>query len=102
MRKHKNETIKRVEEEGKGFKTAKKKFSQGHFHLIGICEASGKSITNRERIVERTKETLLLQRTPKQPGSKQQSKQWHRSPQRCWRNKLQEISQSFYNLPETQ
>ena len=43
-------------EEGKGFKTAKKKFSQGSFHLTCILEANGKNITNQDRIVEQTRE----------------------------------------------
>ena len=52
VQKHKTETIKRVMEEVKGFKTAKKKLSQGCFHLTGILDVNGKNTTNRDRIVE--------------------------------------------------
>ena len=43
MRKYETETIKRVVEEGKDFKTAKKKFSKSRFHLTGILEAMAKA-----------------------------------------------------------
>ena len=46
----------RVMEEGKSFKTAQKKFSQGHFHLTGIHPCNGESTTNQDRIVESTRE----------------------------------------------
>ena len=56
LRKHKATTIQRVVEQGKSFKMAKRQLNRGRLQFKGVLEEDGTLTTDRERIVERSRE----------------------------------------------
>ena len=56
LRKHKATTIQRVIEQGKSFKMAKRQLNRGRLQFTSVLEEDGTLTTDRERIVERSRE----------------------------------------------
>ena len=56
LRKHKATTTQRVIEQGKSFKMAKRQLSRGRLQFTSVLEEDGTLTTDRERIVERSRE----------------------------------------------
>ena len=56
LRKHKATTIQRVIEQGKSSKMAKRQLNRGRLQFTSVLEEDGTLTTDRERIVERSRE----------------------------------------------
>ena len=56
LRKHRATTIQRVIEQGKSFKMAKRQLNRGRLQFTSVLEEDGTLTTDRERIVERSRE----------------------------------------------
>ena len=56
LRKHKATTIQRVIEQGKSFKMAKRQLNRGRLQFTSVLEEDGTLTTDRERVVERSRE----------------------------------------------